>query len=114
LITNAIYIKRVADAWHRYTCQPHEKTEKLKKEKMMNPVELPSQQVHKRCNTELSCHCSEQCPEKSKELLLDDLTIRGGARIFVRRGQKNIESGLNSLSDLNPLTNWVLDKKTML
>ena len=32
---------------------------------------------------------------------------------FSSGGQKNIESGLNSLSDLNPLTNWVLDKKTM-
>ena len=30
---------------------------------------------------------------------------------FLSGGQKNIESGLNSLSDLNPLTNWVLDKK---
>ena len=43
---------------------------------------------------------------------LIDIIYRGGSRIFVR-GQKNIESDLNSLSDLNPLTNWVLDKKTM-
>ena len=40
-------------------------------------------------------------------------SCQGRTQDFRQGGQKNIESGLNSLLDLNPLTNWVLDKKTM-
>ena len=43
---------------------------------------------------------------------LIDFTIQAGTDPkFSSGGQKDIELNLNSLSDLNPLTNWVLDKK---